>query len=464
MHIREILLPQSMHAAFKTELTGRLTQLQRMNLIVGPNNSGKSRLLRSLVPALRQQKYVAANPTSCQLTDRRDSLLAKWKEFDQVGRDAEDRILHLPIPTTLDRELHRAAAAVAEDFKRREAKNSGGTRELISFMLEVKDYFDLLGHYSQDERNFGSERPQIIYIPTIRGFRAVTAGHYRKLAEDDYFTNEKPDEVFTGDTMNGELRQRLLGKRSDREIIRRFETFLGDHFFEGQPITLIPKDDRNRVEIKLGSEADLDVAHLGDGLQHIILILFPVFIRQQPTILLLEEPELFLHPGLQTRLLDAFQDTRFNHVQLLATTHSNHLINLAVDREKVAIFRIRKSVDQTDGQDEGNAIHSVSVLDGEDRSILSDLGVQKASVLLTNCVLFVEGPTDRLYYQRFLDLYTAANNLRRFLPDLHSPLRRFRTSSMSLTSWSHSADSSSLRFDQSGDRNRVILTLQNPGH
>ncbi len=63
--------------------------------------------------------------------------------------------------------------------------------------------------------------------------------------------------------------------------------------------------------------------------------LFPILlegIRQKNGLLLLEQPEIHLHPNAQARLVDFFIAFKYNNLKLVIETHSVHMINRMVRR------------------------------------------------------------------------------------------------------------------------------------
>lgn len=221
--------------------------------------------------------------------------------------------------------------------------------------------------------------------------------------------------------MYDRLKVRLLGNRQERASIRLFEEFISRHFLEGKGLTLIPREREKMVFARISNETEQSIPNIGDGIQQIVTILFSAFTEQEPCLLFIEEPELFLHPGFQTRLLQCFEKQELAHVQVFATTHSNHLLNLTIDRANTAIFQVRKECPPD--HDEAIPSFTVERLTDERREVLAELGVARSSLLLSNCSILVEGPTDRRYFQRFLEIYIAekkeTDGFTEYTPDLH---------------------------------------------
>lgn len=117
-------------------------------------------------------------------------------------------------------------------------------------------------------------------------------------------------------------------------MITRFETFLSKYFFGNQPVQLnaIKHDHIEEVFVKIGLENEFPIQQLGDGIQSIILLTFPLFDHQDKAghLVFYEEPELYMHPGMQRIFVDVIRS--FKNAQCFIVTHSNHLIDSSLDR------------------------------------------------------------------------------------------------------------------------------------
>jgi len=115
-----------------------------------------------------------------------------------------------------------------------------------------------------------------------------------------------------------------------------------------------------------------------------------------------------LHPGLQRILLNLMTSDRFPNQQYFLTTHSNHLLEITQDMEKISIYRFTKILTESKEPDIEAKFNIDSVSSGN-RSLLDCLGVANSSVFLSNCTIWVEGITDRLYIRKYLELYNIAH-------------------------------------------------------
>ena len=83
-------------------------------------------------------------------------------------------------------------------------------------------------------------------------------------------------------------------------------------------------DAKNRIVFKKG-RIEIPVERLSAGEKQILLLLFTLFLReQQPTVLLLDEPEISLHIEWQDRLVGLLHELNEN-CQIILTTHSPNI-------------------------------------------------------------------------------------------------------------------------------------------
>ena len=249
-----------------------------------------------------------------------------------------------------------------------------------------------------------SPKPVSIYIPVLRGLRAIGytpsdrnhADLFEERTREDYGLNSKALVLGTGAQLYHTIREMLLGTKEQRDTIRRYEGFLSSTFFEGQDVTLTPNDKKDVLLILVGAD-ERPIHDVGDGLQAVIIQTFESFIRtDKPCFFFIEEPELFLHPGLERRLIEFF-NRQTNHVFFL-TTHSNHLLDMTLDYD-MSVFNFRRT------QDEPSPSFQVQSVNRGDRSSLELLGVRNSSVFLVNATIWVEGVTERHYFREYLRLY-----------------------------------------------------------
>lgn len=90
--------------------------------------------------------------------------------------------------------------------------------------------------------------------------------------------------------------------------------------------------DRGRLGIGLtvspvGSGKDVDLTSVGVGVSQVLPVLLLCLLARRGSVVLMEQPELHLHPAMQLRLADFLLACAKSGRQILIETHSEHLIN-----------------------------------------------------------------------------------------------------------------------------------------
>lgn len=250
-----------------------------------------------------------------------------------------------------------------------------------------------------------------LYIPILRGLRPTQLhgdikfdefkDNYLSRTIRDYFgeTQVKENEIFTGLRLYNDTKKMLLGKRDERDKIKNFETFLSKTFFNNQPFTLIPNIEDDSLHVSIGEE-EWPIYMLGDGIQSIIILLYPLFFNQGKDLMVfIEEPENSMHPGLQRLFIETLMQSNFKSFQYFITTHSNHFLDFTIDSSNISVYTFNKIK-----SGEKN-LYNVENTSNVNSNILDLIGVRNSSVFLSNCTIWVEGITDRLYIKKFLEIY-----------------------------------------------------------
>ena len=220
---------------------------------------------------------------------------------------------------------------------------------------------------------------------------------YQKKIEKMYFNTNTSHyiQIHTGEMIYEDIQNKLLGTEDERNTIKDFEKFLSKNFFDDKDITIIPNIKKKYLYVNIDGE-ERALHNLGEGIKQIIIITYKMFIHKKEEMLFfIEEPELNLHPGLQRKLIETMLSSEFKNHQFFLTTHSNHLLDLTLDYRNISVYKLHKNESK---------MKLMQVSRG-DKSLLEDLGVKSSSIFTSNCTIWVEGITDRLFIRRYLELY-----------------------------------------------------------
>ena len=113
-------------------------------------------------------------------------------------------------------------------------------------------------------------------------------------------------------------------------------------------------------------------------------------------IFLFEELENNLHPSLQRRLLKYLEELTNDGAIFFLTTHSNVTLDAYQNSDLINIFHLQKDNNEV-------IIHNITNKI-QKNSILNDLGVKASDLLQSNGIIWVEGPSDRIYINKWLEM------------------------------------------------------------
>lgn len=131
------------------------------------------------------------------------------------------------------------------------------------------------------------------------------------------------------------------------------------------------------------------------------------------SVCVIEEPETHLHPTLQRRVIAEISRIADEHdLQLFISTHSSVFITTTnwgnpTQQEQLAVFHV-----------DGRGVTALEAF-GQKAILLDALGLAAGDLLQANCVIWVEGPSDRIYIRSWLEAWCDHQRVTRPTENLH---------------------------------------------
>jgi len=168
-------------------------------------------------------------------------------------------------------------------------------------------------------------------------------------------------------------------------------------------------DGRWEIYLEEQSKGRVPLSQTGSGLKTILLVLVflylvPFIDKEKPLsdyLFGFEELENNLHPALQRRLLLYLRQIAIEKkCKFFVTSHSSVAIDLFAHDDQAQILHV------THNGEVATAKRVTTYV--ENKGILDDLDVRASDLLQSNGIVWLEGPSDRLYFNRWIEIWSDA--------------------------------------------------------
>lgn len=367
-----------------------LNEIKKINIFIGKNNSGKSTLLRFFKYFSQYSEDLSNFPHTIEEEHRRNgneisiTLMLTHKElgFSELSDKYTNQKLNsvLPDPFRCDYFFRSRRIKIDEHIlkkidiniliKMQKKYSSAVVDTLVSVIIEnITDYI-----IENCSNNFSN----VIYIP-----------HFRVVNKND----SKSNDLFEIDGSNiiskmFEMQNPIIGEEYKKEQFKKIQRFVRDLLKVDNLEIEIPHT-KDNIFINMHNNR-LPLEFYGTGI-HQLVILCSALVMNDNKVVCIEEPEIHLHPELQRKFLDFLIDET-NNIYFIST-HSNIFVDFHRDLKinHISYNGISTKLEQVNNNNYIN-------------EILNDLGYKNSDLLQSNGIIWVEGPSDRIYLNKWLSI------------------------------------------------------------
>ncbi|MEZ2224679.1 ATP-dependent endonuclease [Microcoleus sp.] len=400
-----------------------------INIIVGANNSGKTALLEAL--SLNFQNNIHKSLTTFPLPS---DVINSYYGYQLSLTVEKERIK--PILNELSNS-GRFLIAVPDEYKKfahllqslNDFFNNGNIQDIeiqIRFRKSDPIHFDNIpsffsSSYNKPEENWlktdSSPSSREYYgIYDINHGMDIDQGKFEETIQYQIFQKyRKTIYRFDAERLNirscpvgtcrelksnaSNLAEVLSISQTNPALFNKFNKYVSTVIPGIKWVSVLPSEN-NTVEIKIWTldpvtereDLAFPLSDCGTGVSQVLAILYVVITSQEPRMIIIDEPQSFLHPGAAKKLIGIFK--QFPQHQYFIATHSPALITAA---NPSTIVKLRHE----DGETKALVMKSEDLK--EQSALLAELGVSLSDVFGADSILWVEGPTEELCFPMILE-------------------------------------------------------------
>lgn len=404
-----------------SELTNNESiNFKKVNIIIGKNDSGKSYLMRQILMRNinRKTHFVFKNKADFELVGIKKIYFYNFKNMIETliedNTKLKESYNQLFIHNLYETDGHvyftiEQEQSLSDFLKKIEENINIQDVERIALLEIIKREYSNIISPMWAEPSY--------YYPTIRNALlkiddGLNDERLEKNIIDEYFKTYKKQEgsselkIITGQKISFDIEKYIKSNNDwEKEKFKKYKVKLAK-ILKVKEINFIIRNFQILIVID-GKECAFN--EVGEGIQNIVILTFYIDDNQKTANrIFIEEPEINLHPGLQRDFVKGLAE-HFNS-QIFITTHSPHFVDLVYEDEKnFSVVCVKKENGEINAYNPKLEFFETDEL----------LDVRASSLMLSNCIVWVEGPSDPNFVNSLLKLYIIAKCKKEFSKYCH---------------------------------------------
>lgn len=379
------------YKVFSEENLIELDKITNVNIIIGKNNSGKSSLLDVIEMAYdeaffdKEKRQIDLLRLNSPMT--KDMVQSLFSGHSSIGNWNASNYW----------EKVEGKNILIELGGTRNSKNPSGYRAIDNGDIPMtnKSYFQRgLYEFEQEKKKYVFRRlsaERNIVPEKEMDLELSNTGEGASNLVRVFLNNSKYDENIVEELLLNAL-NKIMYPEAEFESIRIQQTIVGGEYVW-------------EIYLKEIGEERVPLSKSGSGIKTIILVLLNLIVIPALTSNIgkiitygFEELENNLHPAMQRKLFDYIYEFAVEkNIYVFITTHSHVAINTFFDKEKACIYHVIK-------ENNGALLKRIETYIDK-TEILDDLDIKASDILQANGIIWVEGPSDRIYIKKWMEIF-----------------------------------------------------------
>jgi predicted ATPase len=368
----------------------QISDMSRMNVFIGKNNSGKSNILRFI--SLLAEKSPRIDPLLDYCLGDTMKEISFGIQIKSGGfTDKLFQAIREPFGDLWDETFPENKTSMWFRFKVSEQKEplKESVESLAGMILKrcspeyTEQLTSRLCHYrGGSKEGRAHDISQVLHGIVKLDLKISTIEAFRRISEPG-------GQVLSGSGLINELRKLqspdLAQYDAGKKRFARINLFLESLLAVKAARLEIPAE-KDEIYVTLDNTV-LPLGSLGTGIHELIIMAASVTLADD-CIFCIEEPEIHFHPDLQKKFIRYINENTSN--QYVISTHSNALFDLP----DLNLYQVRL----LDGRTKCELLSTAQ----DKFYVLQDLGYRPSDLLQANYVIWVEGPSDRVYINNWI--------------------------------------------------------------